>query len=115
MSDEVSKDPMVMKKRMTHEDSYFAERDKELVEKHRTEGERKKREEQTQLHYMKCPKCGADLREIEFKDIMIDICTECSGIWLDKGELGILLKKEATLVKSLFNSFFDDEDFNKIK
>ena len=113
MSDQI--DPLVMKKRMTHEDSYFAERDKELMEKHKLETEKKKLEERRQLHYMKCPKCGAELREIEFKDLMIDICTECSGVWLDKGELETLLRKEATLVKSLFKSFFADEDFGKIK
>lgn len=111
----VDKDPLLLKKRMTHEDSYFAERDKELMEKHKKEAEKKKLEERRKLHYMKCPKCGGDLQEIEFKDIMIDRCNECSGVWLDKGELETLLRKEATFVKSLFKSFFDDEDFEKLR
>jgi hypothetical protein len=39
------------------------------------------------LHHMHCPKCGSDLVEIEYKNIMIDKCPECEGIWFDCGEL----------------------------
>ncbi|MBN1864204.1 MAG: zf-TFIIB domain-containing protein [Victivallales bacterium] len=40
---------------------------------------------------LECPVCkGVQLARanfIEFSDIMLDVCPECHGIWLDKGEL----------------------------
>lgn len=34
-----------------------------------------------------CPLDGASYYEHAFGSIMLDICPECDGIWLDKGEL----------------------------
>ena len=43
-------------------------------------------------HFMKCPKCGQDLEEIAFADVMIDKCKGCKGIYLDAGELELLME-----------------------
>jgi Zn-finger nucleic acid-binding protein len=43
---------------------------------------------QKELHWMKCPKCGSDLEEIDVSSgLMVDDCTLCRGIFLDYGEL----------------------------
>jgi Zn-finger nucleic acid-binding protein len=36
---------------------------------------------------MRCPKCGMELVEIDYRTIKVDKCTECAGVWLDAGEL----------------------------
>jgi Zn-finger nucleic acid-binding protein len=36
---------------------------------------------------MNCPVCDARLRVIEKFNVEIDICPECKGVWLDRGEL----------------------------
>lgn len=37
---------------------------------------------------MKCPRCEAiNLDELERGGIVIDICEQCRGVWLDRGEL----------------------------
>jgi Zn-finger nucleic acid-binding protein len=36
---------------------------------------------------MKCPVCDGPMREVQKLGIQMDICTECKGIWLDRGEL----------------------------
>lgn len=36
---------------------------------------------------MKCPNCDIPLMMTERKGIEIDFCTQCRGIWLDRGEL----------------------------
>ncbi len=36
---------------------------------------------------MKCPNCDVPLMMTERKGIEIDFCTQCRGIWLDRGEL----------------------------
>jgi Zn-finger nucleic acid-binding protein len=40
---------------------------------------------------MKCPVCDTQMKEIEKNAIMIDICPNCKGVWLDRGELDKLL------------------------
>ncbi|MCL5978558.1 MAG: zf-TFIIB domain-containing protein [Nitrospirae bacterium] len=57
------------------------------------------------LHFMRCPKCGMELIEIDYKNIKIDKCSECEGIWLDAGELEAVAKLEKTGLDKLFGVF----------
>lgn len=41
---------------------------------------------------MKCAKCGHDMKTFVHQGVEIDQCTECSGIWFDKGEYDKMLK-----------------------
>ena len=41
-----------------------------------------------------CPKCGGQLRSYERNGVTIDQCTECRGIFLDRGELERLIDAE---------------------
>lgn len=41
-----------------------------------------------------CPVCRAPLKEIVKDSVLIDVCTECRGVWLDRGELDKLLDIE---------------------
>lgn len=91
------------------EDEYMArveyEKKKKLEEeKHKklAEEEKKKLRE---LHYMRCPKCGMELIEIDYKTIKIDKCSECEGIWLDAGELEAVSKLEKGGLDKLFSVF----------
>jgi hypothetical protein len=54
------------------------------------------------LHFMKCPKCGMDLTEIDYRGLKIDKCTGCEGVWLDSGELAHV----AALEKGRLDKFF---------
>ncbi|MDQ7821299.1 MAG: zf-TFIIB domain-containing protein [Candidatus Eremiobacteraeota bacterium] len=109
-------------KKLESEDRYFMEQDREYIEEQKKEieleqereeefkkrqQELQKLEERKQLHYMKCPKCGADLEPKPFSKITIDRCTECFGIWLDMKELERVREKGAILVKALLKNFFD--------
>jgi len=41
---------------------------------------------------MNCPVCdGVRMREVEKDGVMIDICPQCKGVWLDRGELEKLM------------------------
>lgn len=57
------------------------------------------------MHFMRCPKCGMELIEIDYKSIKIDKCSECEGIWLDAGELEAVAKLEKTGLDKLFGVF----------
>ncbi len=46
---------------------------------------------------MKCPHCTDEvLIALEMNQVEVDYCTECKGIWLDSGELELLLGNEQT-------------------
>ena len=36
---------------------------------------------------MNCPVCDGRMREIQKGGVDIDVCPDCKGIWLDRGEL----------------------------
>ena len=40
-----------------------------------------------------CPKCDVPLFILRFKDIEVDFCDRCRGLWLDAGELEALLNR----------------------
>lgn len=42
-----------------------------------------------------CPKCQAAMRAYERNGIVIEQCTECRGIFLDRGELDTLIATAA--------------------
>lgn len=41
-----------------------------------------------------CPKCNSPLDLIEIYNIPIEKCPACEGIWLDAGELDLIIERE---------------------
>ncbi|TAN39448.1 MAG: hypothetical protein EPN25_11275 [Nitrospirae bacterium] len=82
----------------------FAKKKQIEEEKHkRLQAEEKKK--LRDLHNMRCPKCGMELIEIDYKAIKVDKCSECDGIWLDAGELEAVAKLEKGGLDKLFSVF----------
>ena len=53
---------------------------------------------------MDCPVCRNAMITLELAEVEIDYCTDCGGIWLDAGELQLLLDNP-NQVEILLNSF----------
>ncbi|MCI0498339.1 MAG: zf-TFIIB domain-containing protein [Planctomycetales bacterium] len=53
---------------------------------------------------MDCPICKTAMIVLELEEVEIDYCTQCAGIWLDAGELELLLDN-ADRADSLLRSF----------
>ncbi len=91
------------------EAEFIAKMEFEKKRKIEEEKQKKLKEEEKiklkELHYMKCPKCGMELLEIDYKEIKVDKCSECSGIWLDAGELEAVSKLEKGGLDKLFSVF----------
>jgi uncharacterized protein len=51
---------------------------------------------------MKCPVDGNTLLMTDRQSVEIDYCPECRGVWLDRGELDKLLRRDAD----------DDDDYD---
>ena len=74
-----------------NEDEYFVKQDAELVREMRArlDAERAAAAKQgSELN--KCPRCGTPLEEQQRDSVKIDVCPNCGGMWLDKGELEML-------------------------
>jgi len=72
------------------EDVYFAEKDRELLDKLKR---RLERAQQGQLENpnMKCPECGAHLHSSTLMDLRVHPCSACGGTWLEQGVLTQLM------------------------
>jgi Zn-finger nucleic acid-binding protein len=53
-----------------------------------------------------CPSCGGELVQLERSGVHIDACRSCRGVWLDRGELDVILQRERQVVAS----HHDDDD-----
>lgn len=58
-------------------------------------------------HWLKCPKCGHDMKSISMQGIEIEQCTFCEGIYFDRGELDNLLMKRIPERFHFFRRLFD--------
>lgn len=80
------------------EDEYFArqeiERRKKWAHEQASTMAVEQKEQLRQLHWMKCPKCGMDLKEIELHGVKVDQCASCGGVFLDPGEMEQIEKHE---------------------
>lgn len=94
------------------EEEFFARQAFEQKQKVEQEKQQKlaeaERQKAKELHFMKCPKCGMNLVEIDYKSLKIDRCSACEGVWLDKGELGQIVKLEKGALDRLFSVFSKD-------
>lgn len=72
------------------ENEYFHRKEQELIAKMKAKIEA---EGSVDLE-IKCPKCEGTLIETDFEKIKIDVCSKCSGVWLDAGELTMIADKD---------------------
>ena len=88
-----------------NEDEFFAKQDAELIRQMRAKLDQEREAERRKQHFMKCPKCGADLKEEARGDVRVDVCPDCKGMFLDAGELE-LMQKMSKSGGGLLTSFF---------
>ena len=90
MADEKDKfgDTMRLAER-AKEDIYFAERDREVIEKLRAQ----LRKVDTGTAALQCPKCPGKFETFSFHDVIVHRCSRCLGVWLDHGELEQIVRK----------------------
>lgn len=91
------------------EDEYFARQELERRKKWAKEQAAKmavdEKDRLKQAHWMKCPKCGMDLQEIELQGVKVDQCASCGGVFFDAGELEQMEKRDAGVMNRVFSMF----------
>jgi hypothetical protein len=102
----IPREVLVVEQDRKREDEWFLQNERQLLEaariarlKREQERSQTEKAEETRrlkdLHFMKCPKCGHDMKEETVEGVSADRCTHCEGIFLDAGELEqILVQKD---------------------
>jgi hypothetical protein len=49
--------------------------------------EKKKIHKETGEEYLNCPRCKKHMKKIVKKEVVLDICKKCGGMWVDAGEI----------------------------
>jgi len=68
----------------------------------------------------KCPNCNVFMNEVIKVGILIDVCPQCGGIWLDKGELEKIINRIKQIEYDWEEDYrkfrhYDDEEYKKKK
>jgi uncharacterized protein len=91
------------------ETEYFAREENEkihrLAEQHRRDHARIEKEHERSIHFMKCPKCGANLKNSTIGVVDVQECTKCDTLVLAKGALEKVKVANHNLLKSLIDMF----------
>jgi uncharacterized protein len=88
------------------EDEYFVKLDADLIKAQRAKLDAERAKTERASHFMRCPKCGGQLEEVEYHHMKIDRCQDCGGIWLDMGEMEMLEHVDQSNVRSFVRTMF---------
>ena len=94
------------------EDEWFRKNEKQLIERARVAREKRERDRAAHekaaerkrlrdLHFLKCPKCGHDMKEEVVEGVTVERCTFCEGLYFDAGELERAFLRKADERRSL--------------
>lgn len=93
------------------EDEYFKRQELEQLKRAREEAARalaeQERKRLKELHWMRCPKCGLELAEVDYRGVVVDACFNCGGTFFDRGEVEkILDAKEPGTMRRMISHLF---------
>ena len=94
-----------LKKPSSAEDEYFAREEIKRKEQERIKLSHQEREHLKAFHWMRCPKCGHTMEEIAFRDMLVDRCTDCKGVFFDAPELEHFAGRLGNLLSALQGLF----------
>jgi phage FluMu protein Com len=85
----------------------FYEANQDLLDSRRIELDLKRKDlaqdRSSESYWMRCPKCGVIMQEVNMSGVLVDRCGGCKGLFLDNGELETLMEVEE--VKGFLGKF----------
>ena len=92
---------------VTAEDTYFAEKDRERIEKVKKEKELKeenKKEQEAKIRM--CPDCKTEeLKVVKLHNFSVAKCKKCGGMWLKEATFKAIMKTEANVITKFMSMF----------
>lgn len=68
---------------------------------------------------LNCPLCRVPMREVSKEGVLIDVCMQCRGVWLDRGELEKIIASSKEVIRDYDeihrNYAHDEHDHNNDK
>ena len=89
-----------------NEEEYFARQNAERVQAMRARLDAERAEAERRSHIMRGPRCGGHLKDQLHHHVRIEVCPDCGGTWLDKGELEMLEHVDQSNVRDFVGSLF---------
>lgn len=91
------------------EDEYFAKQEaiklRKLALRQKEQMSKEEKAKLKDMHWMHCPKCGHELKEITINQVLVDKCFSCGGLFLDDGELEKISGRREDFFKSMDEVF----------
>lgn len=89
-----------------NEEEYFARANADAVKSLRAQLDAARQRLESESSVMHCPRCGGPLAERAHHNVKIDVCANCGGTWLDKGELEMLEHVDDGNVRRFISGLF---------
>lgn len=89
-----------------NEDEYFARENAALIAERRLALDAERQARERASHVMRCPSCGGHLAPRTHHGVTIDVCPDCGGTFLERGELELLEHIEESQVRRYINTLF---------
>jgi len=86
------------------ENQYFYKLEQELIEKIKTDAHEHIIRKYCQN---RCPKCGDKIEPMTFREVPLDRCSGCGGVWMGPKDLSILAEKDH---RTWFDKWFKSEN-----
>jgi len=80
-------------KEKADEDTYFARRDRELIEKRKAQQAQEAATGKGRSAPMACPRCGEPLKAETLHGAQVEVCSGCHGMWLERVEMEQLVRR----------------------
>ena len=87
-----------------NENEYFAKRDAEWLKERRAALDAERAAKTTVHTSLSCPRCHGKLDERIYHSVRLDFCPQCHGLWLDAGELEMVLHMPTGELESAVNA-----------
>jgi hypothetical protein len=95
------------------EEEYFVREDAEKKRRLALQARREKQAAELKAlkeqHWMHCPKCGMEMHEVRYRDLDVDTCFSCGGIFLDKDEIDVIAHPRQKGIMAAILNWFKDE------
>jgi uncharacterized C2H2 Zn-finger protein len=89
-----------------NEEEYFARENAERLQEMRARLDAMHAEAERRMHIMRCPRCGGHLKHQVHHHVRIEVCPDCGGTWLDKGELALLEHVDKSNIRRFMRDVF---------
>ena len=93
-----------------NEEEYFVRENAERIKAMRAKRDAEYAKEERKLHIMRCPRCGGHLKHQLHHHVRIEVCPDCGGTWLDKGELEVLEAHDTSNIRRFMRDVFGVND-----